>query len=70
MQPFVDGDDRLRGACPWHPDATRSLHATDTAWQCFACRAGGDAVDCNMRRDAVDKRQAEERFQEFRRSKQ
>ncbi|WP_443027575.1 CHC2 zinc finger domain-containing protein [Sphingomonas sp. LR55] len=56
MQPFVDGDDRLRGACPWHLDVTRSLHATDTAWQCFACRAGGDAVDWNMRRDAVDKR--------------
>ncbi|TCP66547.1 CHC2 zinc finger domain-containing protein [Sphingomonas sp. PP-CE-1G-424] len=70
LQPFVDGVDRLRGAFSWHPDGTRSLHATDTAWQCFACRAGGDAVDWIMRREAVDKTQARERFQESLLSKQ
>ncbi|WP_121886202.1 CHC2 zinc finger domain-containing protein [Sphingomonas sp. PP-F2F-G114-C0414] len=58
LQPFVDGVDRLHGAFPWHPDGTRSLYATDAAWQCFACRAGGDAVDWIMRRDAVDRTQA------------
>jgi len=58
LQPFVDGDNRLRGACPWHPDVARSLHATDSARQRFAYRAGGNAVDWIMRRDAVDKTQA------------
>jgi len=58
LQPFVDGDDRLRGACPWHPDVDRSLHATDPARQCFAYRAGGDAVDRIIKRDAVDKTRA------------
>ncbi|MBC3942456.1 hypothetical protein [Sphingomonas albertensis] len=65
LQPFVDGYDRLRGACPWHPDGARSLHATDPARQCFAYRAGGDAVDWIMRRDAVDKTQAGKDFRKL-----
>lgn len=63
MHPFVDGDDRQRGACPWHTDPTASLYATDAIWHCFACHAGGNAVDWIMRRDKVDRTRAGELLQ-------
>jgi DNA primase len=44
----------LRGACPFHPDATRGLYIYNGRFHCFSCGANGDAIDWWMRLHGVD----------------
>ena len=48
----------LRGACPFHPDATRGLYVHNGRFHCFSCGAGGDVVDWWMRLHRADEETA------------
>jgi DNA primase len=40
----------LRGACPFHPDVSRSLYVSSKGnFYCFSCGGGGDVVAWTMR---------------------
>lgn len=45
----------LRGACPFHPDATRGLYVSPSGnFHCFSCGAGGDVVAWTMKVHLID----------------
>lgn len=45
----------LRGACPFHPDATRGLYVGPSGnFHCFSCGAGGDVVAWTMKIHRID----------------
>lgn len=54
-----------RGTCPLHPDPTMSFYAHHADWYCFACQAGGDAVDWVMRRNKVGRDDAHTTLQQY-----
>lgn len=58
LEPFGSDGDRRRGACPFHPDPTTSLYVQTAGWYCFACQAGGDAVEWIMQRNMVGRDEA------------
>jgi DNA primase len=51
---------RLRGRCAWHHDVQQSLFVAESssAFHCFGCGAGGDALDWVMLRDRVSEASA------------
>ncbi len=48
----------LRGACPFHPDASRGLYIHNGRFHCFSCGVGGDVVDWWMRLHGGDENAA------------
>lgn len=45
----------LRGACPFHPDATRGLYVSPSGnFHCFSCGTGGDVVAWTMKVHRID----------------
>ena len=51
LQPTPSG---LRGACTFHPDASRGLYVLERFYFCFSCGTGGDVVHWWMRHHTVD----------------
>lgn len=51
LQPTPSG---LRGACTFHPDASRGMYVSKQFFFCFSCGTGGDVVDWWMRHHKVD----------------
>ena len=53
----------LRGACPFHPDASRGLYVSPNGhFHCFSCGSGGDVVAWNMRVHQIDEAAAIDRL--------
>lgn len=44
----------LRGACAFHPDASRGLYVSAQHFHCFSCGASGDVIDWWMRLHRTD----------------
>jgi DNA polymerase len=53
-EPVVDG----KICCPFHSDATPSLHIYPDHYHCFVCGAHGDQVDWLMRVEGMDRAEA------------
>lgn len=51
LEPTPSG---LRGACTFHPDASRGLYVSQQRYFCFSCGTGGDVVDWWMRHHTID----------------
>ena len=53
----------FRGACPFHPDASRGLYVNSKGnFHCFSCGAGGDVVAWTMRVHQIDEAAAIDRL--------